>query len=99
MTEESSFEVPKPFHPGDRFVVRSRNGWSRFTADVFNLQGDRVKTWELQGQSLIYRADLVWDGRTSGGASVDPGPYLLHVRATRAAGGEREEVKAFVFQR
>jgi hypothetical protein len=99
VTEAWVFELPKPMRPGDSIELASRAGWSRVTATLFNLQGDRVRTWEEQGQPLLYRASFVWDGRNGDGKAVDPGPYLLHVRGTDAGGGKREEVKALVFQR
>jgi len=99
VTEVWTFEVPKPLRPGDHVVLRSRSGWSRLAATVFNLQGDRIHTWEERGPALLYRVELVWDGRNASGEGVGPGPYLLHVRASDAGGHEREEVKAFVFQR
>jgi hypothetical protein len=99
VTEVWTFEVPKPLRPGDHVVLRSRSGWSRLAATVFNLQGDRVHAWEVRGQPLLYLDDHVWDGRNGSREMVGPGPYLLHVRATDAGGREREEVKAFVFQR
>lgn len=99
VTENWVFEVPKPMHAGDAFDLASRGGWSRVTATLFNLQGDRVRIWEEQGQPLLYRVSFTWDGRNGNGEAVDPGPYLLHVRGTGAGGGRREEVKALVFQR
>jgi hypothetical protein len=91
--------IPKPVRPGDTILLENRRGWSRVSAAIFNLQGDRVRAWEEPGSPLLYRLDLVWDGRNGGGAMVAPGPYLLRVRATDAAGSAREEVKALVFQR
>jgi len=99
VTEDWAFDLPKPMHAGDSIELASRTGWSRLSATIFNLQGDRVRRWEEQGHPLLYRAAFVWDGRNGAGETVDPGPYLLHVRATSAGGAQREEVKALVFQR
>jgi hypothetical protein len=99
VTEEWAVTVPQPVRPGDTILLESRRGWSRVSAAIFTLQGDRVRLWEQQGTPLLYRVDLVWDGLNGGGRMVAPGPFLLRVRATDATGSAREEVKALVFQR
>jgi hypothetical protein len=99
VTEEWTFRIPKPFRPGNRFVLESRRGWSHLSAAVFSLEGDRLRAWEEPGQPLSYHADLAWDGRTPTGEAARPGPYLLRIRVTEARGGVTEEVRAFVLQR
>jgi len=99
VTEERVLEIPKPFLPGDRFLLENRRGWARLSAEIYNLEGDRIRAWDQQGAPLLYHVSLIWDGRNGRNAAVSPGPYLLRLHSTDAAGRTQEEVKAFVFQR
>jgi hypothetical protein len=95
----TTYSIPKPFAPGDEFVLARPEGWDTVALEIFNLEGERVRSWSHKGTPLfIVRQE--WDGRNGDGAGVRRGPYFLRIR-TRAAGSgvEHEEVRAFVFTR
>jgi hypothetical protein len=98
---ELGIAIPQPFHPGDAFVFDSPAGWSRADVEIYNLEGDRIRSWTHQGAGgPLYEVNVPWDGRNGSGESVRQGPYLLRYRMADSAGRTAlEEVKAFVLQK
>jgi hypothetical protein len=98
ITDSATLMIPKPFHPGDEFRFEDLSLWSRLRFEIYNLEGDRIRSWHFHGEAG-YSFAAAWDGRNGRGVDVRQGPYLLRVERTNAAGRTVEEVKAFVFQR
>lgn len=96
----TTYSIPKPFAPGDEFVLSSLDGWSSVEMEIYNLEGGRVQSRSLSGNPTLFIARWAWDGRNGEGADVRRGPYLLRIRTRDPQGGaEQEEVRAFVFTR
>ena len=96
-TTQATLEIPKPFHPGDQFLLEQPAGWSSIELALYNLEGDLIRLWRGEGPLVHFQAP--WDGRNGRGEMVKSGPYLLRIRTSGPAGQAAEEVKAIVFQR
>jgi len=96
-----AISIPQPFRPGEAFVFDAPGGWSRIEVEIYNLEGDRIRSWTHQGAGgLLYEVTIEWDGRNGNGELVRQGPYLLRYRMADGAGRTAmEEVKAFVLQK
>ena len=88
--------MPKPFYAGDAFDLADADGWSVVDLEIYNLEGDRVRSFRSEGNVLHFSAQ--WDGRNGDGVKVKAGPYLVRIRTTRHSGATQEEIRAFVFQ-
>ncbi len=96
----TTYSIPKPFAPGDEFVLSSLDGWSSVEMEIYNLEGDRVQSTSMVGSPTLFIARWDWNGRNGEGVDVRRGPYLLRIRTRGPEGGaEHEEVRAFVFTR
>ncbi len=93
----TSLDIPKPFYAGDAFSLQSKAGFARVEAEIYNLEGDRIHTWDVTGDPVRLLVELTWDGRNRNGERVRRGPYLFRARTTGADGRTGEEVKAFVY--
>jgi len=92
--------VPKPFVPGDEFVLAGPDGWESIDLQIYNLEGSRIRSWSYQGSPTLYHVNQAWDGRNADGVDVRRGAYLLRIRTVSAGTrSEKEEVRAFVFKR
>lgn len=99
MTTQVVFEIPKPFRPDDTFVFDNPAGWSTLRVEIYNLEGDRIRSWSFEGNPL-YHISVPWNGKNRALEYVQQGPYLLRMEATDASGNpEREEVRAFAFKK
>ncbi len=98
---QSQVVIPQPFEPGLAFTFDSLTGWSSAEVEIYNLEGDRVRSWrESSGGGLLNHVTIEWDGRNATGEFVRQGPYLLRYRMTGSDGRTAvEEVKAFVFKK
>ncbi len=99
VTTARTVTYPKPFHPGDGFAIQDASGWSRIELAIYNLEGDKIRSWADQFASAAFAFEAVWDGRNGENVDVHPGPYLLRIRTTDTGGRAQEEIKAFVFTR
>ncbi|MCK4413662.1 MAG: hypothetical protein KAY32_08965 [Candidatus Eisenbacteria sp.] len=97
VTEAVEITIPKPFYPGDAFELTDAAGWSAVEIEIYNLEGDRIRSFRCEGSVLHFVAQ--WDGHNGRGTRVRPGPYLVRIRTTRPSGSTQEEIRAFVFQR
>ena len=98
--EGSLLEIPKPLRVGEAFTMTSPSGWSEVEIEIYNLEGDRIRTWVYEDATLIRYLNVAWNGLNGAGQPVKQGPYLARFRMTDASGNpEREEVRAFVFKR
>jgi hypothetical protein len=95
--EGPALEIPKPFRPGDRFLLADPGGWDRLRLRILNLEGDLVRDWDLSGVGRY--VELSWDGRNGDGQRVHTGPYVLELEAWATDGGHRRELHPFLFRR
>ncbi|MCK4305051.1 MAG: hypothetical protein KAY24_12505 [Candidatus Eisenbacteria sp.] len=93
--------IPKPFRPGDEFVFENPAGWSSLRLELYNLEGDRIRSWSCGSgeQAAFWSKRITWDGRNSRGETVHQGPYLVRLHSTDTSRRSREEVRAFVFKK
>lgn len=98
--EGNLLEIPKPLRLGEAFTLASPVGWSKVETEIYNLEGDRIRTWVHEDAALLRYLNIPWDGLNGAGQPVKQGPYLVRFRMTDASGNpEQEEVRAFVFKR
>jgi hypothetical protein len=81
-------EVPKPFRPGDSFVVGNPVPPSAVEIRIVNLAGQLIRILNGGGQELI---EVRWDGRNEVGQEVNGGPYLIRLRIEIPGQGTRVE--------
>jgi hypothetical protein len=96
LVEAAEFSYPQPFAPGDVFSISSPQGWTQLELTLFNLEGDRVMHWRLDG--VAYHREITWNGSNEAGDRVRSGPYLARLWTRTESGGTHEEVQALVFQ-
>lgn len=56
------------------------------TVDIFNIRGQRIRSFRVEGQGIGSFTQLIWDGEDDSGRSVSAGVYLV-----RAAGSGQVE--------
>ena len=95
ITITSMTATPNPFNESVKiaFEVNLSNSPIEAHLEIFNINGSLVSTTEtelLLAQG--YKAgELTWDGRGNSGATIQPGIYIVSVRASN---GNSETVKA-----
>jgi hypothetical protein len=95
LTQTVLFDEPYPNplvlqnDPGVKFVVMLPAA-GRVLLDVFNVAGDRVRSFEISG-SVWPPAGVLWDGRNEQGTAVASGLYLCKLTVEMTGSGAREE--------
>lgn len=77
-----SANYPNPFNPSTRFSITLPEA-SPLTVEVFNLQGQRIRTLSNDG---VYGAGIHafrWDGRDSHGRPAASGVYIYHAATAK----------------
>jgi hypothetical protein len=85
----TSFEVlrayPNPFNPQTTLRVRLPEKFepSEASLKIYNILGQIVRSFDLNGLSPQQEADIVWNGRDQNGATVSSGVYLAVLTAAQ----------------
>ena len=95
ITITSMTASPNPFNESVKvaFEVNLSNSPIQAHLEIFNINGSLVSTTETElFVAQGYKAgELTWDGRGNSGATIQPGIYIVSVRASN---GNSETVKA-----
>jgi hypothetical protein len=88
-----TIEVPKPFHPGDQFIVGNPTPLSSVEVRIVNLAGQLIRVLRGGGQELV---ELPWDARNEQGQSVNAGPYLVRIQIEIPGQGTQVDERAIL---
>jgi len=87
---------PTPFGRDDEIVVEDGAGMREVTLLIYNLEGDVVSRFESNGSML--HVSFTWDGKDLDGRAVQPGYYLMRVRAIGLDGRVDEKLHPILFR-
>lgn len=77
---------PNPFNPQTTIVIKLSGELNRneIKLDIFNILGQKVKSFDLSGYSNPYELKIDWNGLNDFGSQVSSGTYFVVLRTGHA---------------